>query len=247
MSFLVAVGHWFTTSSNWTGSDGILDRLLAQIELSVVVVLAAALGGIGLGFLLGHSGRGGFLAVNASNAARAVPSLALLTLLVIWPPVSLKGGGFLAAFLALVALAFPPILTNAYVGMREVDPVVIEAAKSLGMTSARRFFLVEVPLAVPLAIAGLRTAAVEVVATSTLAAYVSYSDLGGFIFAGLNTNDNVESFCGALLVALLSGVADLAILAIYRLVMPRGMRRLPERRRLAARGIGARPSLVGSN
>jgi osmoprotectant transport system permease protein len=109
--------------------------------------------------------------------------------------------------------------------MREVDPVVIEAAKSVGMSASRRFFTVEVPLAAPLAVAGLRTAAVEVVATSTLAAYVSYSDLGNFIFAGLNTNDTVESFCGALLVALLSGMTDLFLLFLYRLVTPKALRR----------------------
>jgi osmoprotectant transport system permease protein len=225
MSFLVAVFHWLTSSANLRGPDGVGDRVLAQIEISALVVLVAAIIGIGIGFVLGHLGHGGFVAVNAANAARAIPSLALLILLVIWPAVSLKGGGFDAAFLTLVALAIPPVLTNAYVGMREVDPVVIEAAKSVGMSSPRRFFLIEIPLAAPLAIAGLRTAAVEVFATATLAAYVSYNDLGGFIFAGLNTNNDVESFCGALLVALLAGGADLVLLGCYRLITPKALRR----------------------
>ncbi len=222
MNFLSAVGHWFTTAANWEGPSGILARALAQLALSGLVILAAALIGIGLGFYLGHQGRGGFVAVNAANAARAVPSLALMTLLVIWPVISLRGGGFDAAFLTLLALAIPPVLTNAYIGMREVDPDLKEAARSLGMSSAQRFFRVEVPLAAPLALAGLRTAALEVVATSTLAAYVSYNDLGGFIFTGLNSNNAVESFSGALLVALLAGLTDLALQLASRGLTPAG-------------------------
>ncbi|HVB07271.1 MAG TPA: ABC transporter permease [Acidimicrobiales bacterium] len=246
MHFLDGCFHYLTSMANWTGSDGIAARAVAQVELSALVVLAAALIGIGIGFYLGHVGHGGFVAVNAANAARAIPSLALLILLVIWPVVSLKGGGFDAAFLTLVALAIPPVLTNAYVAMREVDPVVIEAAKSVGMSSARRFFTIEIPLAAPLTVAGLRTAAVEVVATSTLAAYVSYNDLGNFIFAGLNTNNNVESFCGAFLVAVLSGIADLCLLGLYRLVTPKPLRRATAARSRGTFGVHGRLSRVAA-
>ena len=224
MHFLDEVWHWFATGSNWTGSNGIGERALLQVELSAAVIFAAAFLGIGLGFVLGHFQRGGFIAVNSANAARAVPSLALMTLLVIWPLVSLKGGGADAAFLTLLALAIPPVLTNAYVGMREVDPDVNEAAKGVGLSGWQRFWRVEIPLAAPLAVAGLRTAAVEVVATSTLAAYVSLNDLGGFIFAGLNTNDTVEMFSGALLVAVLAALTDTVLRACYRLVTPEPLR-----------------------
>ena len=227
MHFFVAVWHWYTTASNWEGQGGIPERALAQLELSGLVVVAASVLGIGFGYLLGHSGHGGFLAVNAANAARAVPSLALLTLLVSWPLISLKGGGFYASFFALLALAIPPVLTNAYIGMREVDVDLLEAATSLGMSSWQRFFRVEAPLAAPLALAGLRTASVEVVATSTLAAYVSYNDLGGFIFTGLNTNNPVESFCGALLVALLAGLTDVVLNVTSRRLAPVGAPRPP--------------------
>jgi osmoprotectant transport system permease protein len=227
--FLAEVARWLTSSANWSGPDGIVARALSQLELSALVVVAAALVGIGIGYALGRSGHGGFLAVNAANAARAVPSLALLTLLVTWPVIALRGDGFYASFLALVALAIPPVLTNAYVAMRDVDPEAIEAAKSLGMSSWQRLVRVELPLAVPLTFAGLRTASIEVVATSTLAAYVSYNDLGDFIFAGLNTNNNVESFCGALLVAVLAGLTDALLLVLYRLVTP-GPRRSAARR-----------------
>ena len=220
MDFITGVAHWFTTAANWSGPDGITQRVISQLELSGTVIVASIIIGVGIGFTLGHSGRGGFVAVNSANAARAVPSLALLTLLVTWPVISLKDNGFYASFLALVALAIPPILTNAYVAMREVDADVIEAAKAVGMSSWQRFVRVEIPLAAPLAIAGVRTASVEVVATSTLAAYVSFNDLGVFIFAGLNTNDSIESFSGAVLVAVLAGCTDLVFLGLYRLLMP---------------------------
>lgn len=224
MSFLTAVAHWFATSANWWGPNGIAQRALLQVEIAGLVVLTAAVIGVGAGFLLGFVGRGGFLAVNAANASRAIPSLALLTLLVIWPAVSLNGGGFEAAFLTLVALGVPPVLTNAYVAMREVDADVREAGRAMGLSPLRRFFLLEAPLATPLAVAGIRTAAVEVMATSTLAAYVSFNDLGGFIFAGLAENDAVETFAGALLVALLAGLTDLVLLGLYRALTPAPIR-----------------------
>jgi osmoprotectant transport system permease protein len=234
MGFLTEVAQWLTSSANWSGSDGIVVRAVSQVELSAAVIGASIVVGVGIGFALGHTGRGGFFAVNAANAARAVPSLALLTLLVTWPVISLKSDGFYASFLALVALAIPPILTNAYVAMRGVDAEVIEAAKAVGMSSWQRFIRVEVPLAAPLAVAGIRTAAVEVVATSTLAAYVTFNDLGDFIFAGLATNDAVESFSGALLVATLAGLTDLTFLCLYRLVLPISSRRTDSISRVAA-------------
>ena len=142
-----------------------------------MIVTALVLGG-GLGVVLGHTGRGGLVAVNAANAFRAVPTLALLTLLAIQPSISLKWNGFLAAWIALTMLAIPPILTNTYVGMREVDADVRDAAKAMGLTGLQVLRGVEAPLAIPFVMAGVRTASIEVVATSTLAAYVSYSDLG---------------------------------------------------------------------
>ncbi len=185
MSFLAQVFGWFTTEANWTGPQGIPLLFWHQLTLSfAVVVTAIALGG-GLGVVLGHTGRGGLVAVNAANAFRAVPTLALLTLLAIQPAISLKWNGFLAAWLALTALAIPPILTNTYVGMREVDADVRDAAKAMGLTGGQVLRTVEAPLALPFVMAGVRTACIEVVATSTLAAYVSYADLGTYVITGL--------------------------------------------------------------
>lgn len=240
MSFLSHVVSFLTTRANWSGTDGILVRLAMQAELAGAVVLAAGVVGMAGGFLLGRRGRAGFLAVNASNAARAVPSLALLVLLAIFPPIGLNDGGLPTAFLTLFALAIPPVLTNSYVGMRGIDSDVREAARATGMGSWRRFSRIEVPLALPLAIAGLRTAAVEVVATSTLAAYVTFNDLGSYVFAGIAQNNAVETFSGALLVALLAEGTDLVLAGCYKLVTPKALRHDRSLAAAASRGFARR-------
>jgi osmoprotectant transport system permease protein len=139
MSFFAHVFGWLTSSANWTGQQGIPTLFWNQLKLSVAVVLTAIGLGGGLGVFLGHTGRGGLFAVNAANAFRAVPTLALLTLLAIEPAISLRWSGFLASWLALTALAIPPILTNTYVGMREVDADVRDAAKAMGLTGGQAF------------------------------------------------------------------------------------------------------------
>ena len=245
MTFLRAVVQWLTQSAHWHGATGIPYLFVHQLELSGAVVAAAFCIGGGAGMALGHYGRGGLVAVNAANAARAVPTLALLTIFAIVPSISLSWGGFLASFLALVVLAIPPILTNTYVGVRGVDAEVRDAAAGMGMTGPQTLARVEAPLALPLVMAGVRTASIEVVATSTLAAYVSYSDLGTYVIAGLDTNDTVEAFCGALLVAVTAGVVALVLAQVERALMPRPFQR--QRRRLvAAVGVGA-PTGVGAS
>lgn len=223
--FLQAVYQWFAHGANWHGTTGIPELFLRQLELSVAVVAAALLVGGGLGIVLGHTGRGALVAINAGNAARAIPTLALLTLFAIEPSISLRWGGFLASFLALVVLAIPPILTNTYVGMREVDADVRDAANGMGMHGPQVVRRVEAPLAAPFVMAGVRTAAIEVVATSTLAAYVSYSDLGTYVIAGLDTNDTVEAFCGAVLVAVMAALVAVTLGALLRVVTPEPLRR----------------------
>ena len=130
--FIAGVFGWLTTSANWHGSSGIPQLLWHQTELSICVVIGAALIGGGVGLILGHSGHGGLVAVNIANAARAVPTLALLTLFAIIPSISLRYDGFLASFLALVVLAIPPVLTNTYVGVRGVDAEVARRRKGDG-------------------------------------------------------------------------------------------------------------------
>jgi osmoprotectant transport system permease protein len=237
--FLAQVFGWFTTSSNWTGSQGVPELFWHQLELSLNVVATALLLGGGLGVILGHTGRGGLVAVNAANAFRAVPTLALLTLLAIQPAISLKWSGFLASWLALTALAIPPILTNTYVGMTEVDADVRDAATAMGLTGGQLLRRVEAPLAVPFVMAGVRTASIEVVATSTLAAYVSYADLGTYVITGLNTNNSVIAFSGAILVAVMAGLVAAALGLLTRALTPVPMR---QRRRTGL--LTARPSVA---
>jgi osmoprotectant transport system permease protein len=244
MHFLSQVFDWFTTSSNWTGPSGIPELLWHQLELSLAVVGTAVLIGGTIGVILGHTGRGGLVAVNAANAFRAVPTLALLTLLAIQPAISLKWNGFLAAWIALTALAIPPVLTNTYVGMREVDADVRDAAKAMGLTGGQVLRRVEAPLAVPFVMAGVRTAAIEVVATSTLAAYVSFTDLGTYVITGLNTNNSVLSFSGAVLVAVLAGLVAGALGLLTRALTPLPMRRPGRARQLARPGLTNRAMLT---
>jgi osmoprotectant transport system permease protein len=234
MNFLDQVFHWFTTSANWTGTNGIPYLFLRQLELSAAVVAAALVVGGGIGVLLGHAGRGGLVAVNAANAVRAVPTLALLTLFAIDPSISLTWGGFLASFLALFILAIPPILTNSYVGMREVDADVRDAAKAMGLTGWQVLHQVEAPLAVPFIMAGVRTASIEVVATSTLAAYVSYADLGTYVITGLNADETVLAFSGGVLVAVMAALVAFGLGAVQRLITP-----APLRRRRGTRDAGS--------
>jgi osmoprotectant transport system permease protein len=238
MSFLDRLFHWFTTSANWTGSSGIPEQFWRSLELSLAVVAVGLVLGGGLGVVLGHTGRGGLIAVNAANAFRAVPSLALLTLLAIQPAISLKWDGFLASWIALTALAIPPILTNTYVGMREVDPDVRDAAKAMGLTGLQVLGRVEAPLALPFVMAGVRTAAIEVVATSTLAAYVGYSDLGTYVISGLDTQNTVVAVAGALLVALMAALVAVGLGVPLRIVTPQ------VRRDAAVTTLGGRAGLA---
>lgn len=225
MHFFSQVASWFGQGTHWRGPNGIPTLFVHQIVLSFAVVGAALVVGGGVGLALGHFRRGAIVAVNSANAARAIPTLALLTLFAILPAISLTWNGFLASFLALVILAIPPILTNTYVGVREVDADVRDAATAMGMGPGQVMLGVELPLALPVIATGVRVAAIEVVATSTLAAYVSYADLGTYVIAGLDTNDTVEAFCGGLLVALTAAVVAIIFGRLQRLLTPAPLRR----------------------
>jgi osmoprotectant transport system permease protein len=220
--FLGDVIDWFTAGSHWTGDGGIPNRLWEHVWISGVSVVVALAVALPVGLVLGHLGRGGFLAVNLSNIGRAVPSFGLLVL-----AVQLFGIGSTPAYVALIALAVPPIVTNSYVGVREVDPEVKEAARGMGMSGTQMLLRVETPVALPLVMAGVRTAAVQVVATATLAALVGSGGLGRYIVFGLATQDRVETFCGGLLVALLALATELTLGLVERRVTPAGSGQRP--------------------
>lgn len=224
MEFFNDVAQFFLDGANWAGEAGILDRTLEHVGLSAFSMAVAAVIAIPPALFLGHTGRGGLFAVSVVNIGRAVPSFAIVALAL---PVSINLGlglGFWPTFLALVALALPPMFTNTYTGVREVDPGTVEAARGMGMTGPEVLRSIELPLASPVILAAVRVASVQVVATATLGALVAWGGLGRYIVDGFSQGDNVEVFVGGLLVAFLAVATELFFAAIERWVVPAGIR-----------------------
>jgi osmoprotectant transport system permease protein len=207
---------------NWTRTNGVLDLLAQHLRISVIAVLAAMVVGIPVGALLGHVGRGGGFTVALSNVSRAVPTLALLTVFAVTP----IGFGPTATTIALALFALPPVLTNTYVGFRGVDRDVIEASRAMGMSERQVVLRAELPLAVPLLMTGVRTAAVQVVATATLAALVAGGGLGRIITLGFRQQDYGAVLAGALVVAALAVLTEL-VLAVVSWALTPGPKQLP--------------------
>src|SRR4051812_26409148 len=234
------VYRWFTDAAHWHGSGGIPHRMVEHVIMSGAAVATAILLAVPAALWLGHVGKGGTLAVNISNAGRAVPSFALLIIgFQVLGHHLLFGLGAIPTYIALVALAVPPMVTNTYTGIREVDPDVREAAIGMGLTGGQLLRRVEMPMAVPLIMAGVRTASVQVVATATLAAVVSWGGLGRFIVDGFGQQDTVQLFAGAMLVAILSLLTELGLGAVQRWLTPPSLRLTPERRRQTSTLPGA--------
>ncbi|MEU1817146.1 ABC transporter permease [Streptomyces roseifaciens] len=208
---------WLATGAHWSGSDGVWHRLGEHLFLTVVCLALSCAIALPVAVLLGHLGKGGALAVNLSNAGRAVPTFAVLVLLLLSP---LGTHGSWPTVIALVLFAIPPLLTNAYVGMREVDRDVVEAARGMGMTGRQLIARVELPLAFPLIVTGVRTAAVQVVATTTLAALPGGGGLGRIITAGFRLTDTAQVVAGALLVAVLALLVEGVLVVAERLLDP---------------------------
>jgi osmoprotectant transport system permease protein len=216
--------HWLTDPVNWQGSHGIPVRVLEHLQLSGLSVAIAMLVAMPIALYLGHTGRAGFIAINVANIGRALPSLALLAFgLVISISLGL-GLGFWPTVFALVPLAMPPILTNTYVAVREVDRDVVDAARGMGLSEPQILWSIEVPLGLALMLAGVRTAAVNVVATATLGALVAGGALGRFIVDGLALQEYDQLMGGALLVALLAIATEVSFGALGRATVPAGMR-----------------------
>jgi osmoprotectant transport system permease protein len=215
-----SLAHWFTDGANWRGAEGLPHRLTQHVEISAVALAVACLVALPIGVLLGHAGRGGLLALNLANIGRAIPSLAILVV-----AVPLVGIGDKPAYVALIALAIPPILTNTYVGMREADRDARDAAKGMGMTSAQVMRRIELPLALPLILAGIRTSTFQVIATATLAAEVAAGGLGRYIVDGLATRDDTRVFAGALVVVMLALVVEALIATLQRALIAPPLRR----------------------
>jgi len=242
MEFLGEVFAWFTDAGTWSGRNGMAGLLFEHLWISGVALAIGVAIGLPLGLAIGHTGRGSVAVVSIANIGRAVPSLGLMGLaFLLLLPVGL-GVGPLPAIIALALLAIPPVVVNTYAGMREVDRELIEAARGMGMRSLQVIGRVEIPVALPVILAGVRTSAVQVVATATLAPLVGGGGLGVPIIIGFNTGDEVRVFGAALIVAALSIGTELAFAAIQRAGTSPGLRSsrpaLPEPAQLALPGGG---------
>ena len=232
---------WFTNAATWTGQTGIPWRLLEHLAIATVSVVAATLIALPIGLWIGHTGRGANLAINLANIGRAVPSYAVIVIIL---PISLAlspslGLNVIPTFLAMVLLAIPPILVNAYAGLREVDRDLVEAARGMGLREREILSEVEVPLAAPVIVGGFRTAVLNVIATATIGAVLGFGGLGRFILDGRlqGVAGTGELIGGAVLVAVLAVGVDLLLAVAQRklarranpqLAGARGLRELSE-------------------
>ncbi len=227
-ALIVQTFDFLRDQARYRGPNGITQRVLEHLQISSVAVAVAILIAVPISLWLGHKRRFGLLVINISNVGRAVPSFAILVI-----GNELLGReekpiiGSVAVFLALVALAVPPIVTNTYVGVAEVSDDVRDAARGMGLSDGQILRRVEVPLAIPLVMAGIRTSAVQVVATATIAAQLGSGGLGRFIIDGFATRSSggfVKVVVGALLVALVALVTELVLGLVQRLLTPKGLR-----------------------
>lgn len=216
--------EWLTSGASWSGNDGILARLLEHVGYTLLVLLIAAAIAIPVGLWIGHAGRGRWL-VTAANALRAVPTLGLLfaLTLVLLPRLPGSAAFLVPSVIVLVLLAIPAILSGTYAGVESVDPAAADAARGIGMTGSQVLCQVELPIALPLLISGLRAAVLQVVATATVAAYVGLGGLGRFLIDGLATQDYASTAGGAILVALLALALDAPFALLERLVVSPGL------------------------
>lgn len=224
MDFLGEVVAWFAAPGQWTGRDAIPVHLAGHLALSGAALLGGLLIALPIGIFIGHTGRGAFLAIALANVGRAIPSLAILGIVF---PISLRlhlGFGFVPTLIALIALAIPPIVTNTYAALREVDRDLVEAGRGMGMGELQLLRRVELPVGAGLLLAGIRTAAVQVVATASLGAVISADSLGFFVLKGIATQDRPQIFAGALMIAGLSLLTELLFSVLQRRAISPGLR-----------------------
>jgi osmoprotectant transport system permease protein len=225
MSFLLDAVAFIFDPANWAGDTGISSRLGQHLLISGLSLLFATAVAVPLGLLIGHTGRGRGAVIGVTGAARALPTFGVLTLFVL---IGIQFGFGLSlppVIVVLVILAIPPLLAGAYSGVEAVDRQTIDAARAQGMTEWQILTRVELPLALPLLVGGLRAATLQVVATATIAAYVAQGGLGRYLIEGLQSRDYVRAVVGALLLAALALLLDALLAVAQRLVVPRGVSR----------------------
>jgi osmoprotectant transport system permease protein len=229
------VWAWLTEPANWRkglADPGIPTRIFEHLQYTGLAILIAALIAVPLGTYIGHTGHGSFLVVAIANAFRALPELGLLILLVLAMGVALA---LQASTIALVALAIPPMLAGTYAGIRNVNPDVVDAARGMGMRERDIVWRVELPIALPLILGGLRAATLQVIATATIAAYVSLGGLGRYVIDGqaFGAQEGYTMMAGgAVLIAALAIIVELVLASIQRLAVSPGLRTPTVRRRV---------------
>ena len=229
MDFLTEVAAWFTDPASWSGRDAIPARVGEHLALSGVSLLAGLAIALPLGLFIGHTRRWAGVVVALANVGRAVPSVGILGIaLVLTLPlvaaIDLRNIGTPATLIALTALAIPPMVVNTYVGVRDVDPDAVEAARGMGMREAQVLQRVELPLALPVLLAGVRTAALQVIATATLGAIISAGGLGQYIVVGFALNDMPRLFGGSVLVMALALASEGLFALAQRAAVSPGLR-----------------------
>ncbi len=223
---------FFADPANWAGPTSIPTRLIEHLWICVLAVAAATAIGLPVGLYIGHTGRYANLAINLANIGRAVPSYALMVAvlplaLTMAPTIGYDPGlglTFLPIFLAMTLLAIPPILVGAYAGLREVDRDLIEAGRGMGMRESQILRRIEVPIATPILVGGFRTATLQVIATATIGAILSYGGLGRFIIDGIARSEPDMLFAGAVLVTVLALLVDAVLAVVQRIVTPKALR-----------------------
>ena len=215
MNFLAQALSYILTADNWLGPVGLAARILEHLEYTLAAVAVSVLIAVPIGLIIGHTGRGAFVVVSAVNGLRALPTLGVLLLTVLW-----WGLGLAPPIAALMLLGIPPLLAGTYAGISSVDAAVVDAARSMGMTEMQVLMRVEVPNALPLILGGLRTATLQVVATATVAAYASLGGLGRYLIDGIRVRQFHIAVVGALMVAALALLLDAALAFAVWLSVP---------------------------
>lgn len=213
LSYLLDPAHW-----NLTAPGSLPQLLLSHLGYVALALLIGTVIALPVGLYIGHTGRGSFIAINAGNAGRSLPTLGLLMLMV-----TLLGLGLTPVLIALTVLVIPPILTSAYAGMRTLDQRVVDAARGMGMRPWQVLLRVEFPMALPVLMGGFRSAALQVVATATVAAAVGLNGLGRLLIDGLAVNDYSRVLAGAIVVAVLAIVLDLFFALVQRWIVSPGL------------------------
>jgi osmoprotectant transport system permease protein len=217
VSTLSDVVSWLGDNANWEGPRGIPSRLAEHLRYTIAAVVAAVAIAAPVAAWLGHKRRFGTLAINVANIGQTLPSFAILVLAVqVIGFREIPFAGSLALFIAMTLLAIPPIFVNTYTGVAQVDDALRDAARGAGMTERQQLFRIELPVALPVVLTGVRIALVQVIATATLGAYVAMGGLGRFIIDGYAVRDYAEVFGGAVLVAGLALVADQSVALVQR-------------------------------